>query len=143
MDVGNHISATVDGAVTVSGAVEVSGFVGVTGVVEVVNTSVLGVPVPLVIAGVTTGPPIHVTIDGDVSIHEPVSVVADGPLPVTVENEITISNTTPLPVEIESAPTLQVEVMNQTLVTSPLISAPIPIEEIGRASCRERVLRLV
>ena len=128
VDVGNHISATVDGAVTVSGAVEVSGFVGVTGVVEVVNTSVLGIPVPLAIAGVTTGPPIHVTIDGDVSLHEPVSVVADSPLPVTVENEITISNTTPLPVEIESAPTLQVEVMNQTLVTSPLISAPIPIE---------------
>lgn len=128
VDVGNHISATVDGAVTVSGAVEVSGFVGVTGVVEVVNTSVLGVPVPLVIAGVTTGPPIHVTIDGDVSLHEPVSIVADSPLPVTVENEVTISNTTPLPVDIESAPTLQVEVMNQTLVTSPLISAPIPIE---------------
>lgn len=128
VSVTNHLSATVDGAVSVTGAVEVSGFVGVTGVVEVINTNVLGVPVPLVIAGVTTGPPLHVTIDGDVSLEQPVSVVAHDTFPVDVVNPISISNTTPLPVEIESAPTLQVDVMNQTLVTSPIISGPIPIE---------------
>lgn len=123
----NHLSATVDGAVSVTGAVEVSGFVGVTGVVEVINSNVLGVPVPLVIAGVTTGPPIHVTVDGSVSIDEPVSVTAYDTLPVRVTNSVPITTSGPIPVDIESAPTLGVDVQNQTLVTSPLFDSPVPI----------------